>query len=50
MLPWMISIYTGWDPSHIIFMGCEYAALTILGIGLVFVTLKTISQLKKGGH
>lgn len=46
MLPWLISIHFTWDPSHIIFMGCEYAALTVLGIGLTFVTIKTIRQLK----
>jgi hypothetical protein len=50
MLPWLIAIYPGWDVAHFIFMGAEYSALTILGIGLVFVTIKTLGQLKKGEH
>ncbi len=50
MLPWLISIHFEWDASHFLFMGAEYACLTILGIGLVFVTIKTILQLKKGEH
>ncbi len=50
MLPWLIAIYPGWDAAHFIFMGAVYSSLTILGIGLVFVTIKTIFQLKKEEH
>ncbi|AMM39973.1 hypothetical protein HS1_000167 [Candidatus Desulfofervidus auxilii] len=46
MLPWLV---LNWDPSHIIFLGVFYSAMGALGLGLTFVTLKSIRDYMKGG-
>jgi hypothetical protein len=48
MLPWLV---LEWDPSHLIFLGVFYAAITAIGLGLFFVGAKTIwDYFKKRDH
>lgn len=46
MLPWDIPWY---DPSHVVFFAALYAALSVIGIGLVSALIITIARLKSGG-
>ena len=44
LLPWGIP---WWDPSHLVFFGVFYLALTTLGVGLGLVFHKTFKDIKK---
>jgi hypothetical protein len=46
MLPWDIPWY---DPSHAIFFGALYGALSVIGIGIVCALILTFKRLKSGG-
>ncbi len=47
MLPWHV---LHWDPGHCIFLGIFYAAVSVLGLGITFVTLKSIKDYFFGGE
>lgn len=47
MLPWDIP---WWMPDHTIFFGVLYIVLTIIGIGVGFVVLKSILETRCGDH
>ena len=46
MLPWLV---LNWDPSHIIFLGVFYSAISTLGLAFTFVVAKSILDYMKGG-
>lgn len=46
-LPWDIP---WWAPDHAIFFGVLYLALFFIGTGVGVVVLKTLLEMKKGGH
>jgi hypothetical protein len=37
-----------WDMGHIIFMGLFYAALTVIGLGLIYCLMTTVKDLSAG--
>jgi hypothetical protein len=45
MLPWDIPWY---DPSHVIFFAALYAALSVIGIGLISALILTVKRLHSG--
>lgn len=45
MLPWDIPWY---DPSHAVFFGALYGALTFIGFGVLAALVITMIRLKKG--
>ncbi len=44
-LPWGIP----WDAGHGVFFGITYTVITVIGIALAYVIIKTISDLGSGG-
>ena len=46
MLPWHV---LHWDAGHCIFLGAFYYAISILGLGVTFVVLKSIKDYFFGG-
>ncbi len=45
MLPWDIPWY---DPSHVVFFGALYGALSIIGLGVLAAIVVTMKRLKSG--
>jgi hypothetical protein len=46
ILPWDVP----WDAGHLFFLGLTYLVLTVIGITLAVVSLKTRNNLKESGH
>lgn len=44
-LPWGIP----WDAGHGVFFGITYTVITVIGIALAYVVLKTVDDVKKSG-
>ena len=46
ILPWDVP----WDAGHFFFLGLTYLVLTVIGVTLVVVSLKTRHNLRESGH
>ena len=46
ILPWDVP----WDAGHLVFLGLAYLVLTVIGVTLVVVSLRTGSNLKESEH
>jgi len=47
MFPWVFE--WDWEIGHYALLGAWYCVLTVVGVTLAYVFLKTVSDLKKGG-
>jgi len=48
MLPFVFEWH--WDLGHVVFHGGLWYALSILGIGMTYVSVKTYFDVQRGGH
>jgi hypothetical protein len=46
ILPWDVP----WDAGHVVFLGLAYLVLTVIGVTLVAVSLKTRRDLQEPKH